>query len=106
MKYWLTFASVLLFICVTSATNPESRQGKRFPFRDIGLDFEKNVKPRREPRREFNSTSTLKSVKVGKHLHGNNVDDSPVLRVERFQTRLNHFSTDDQRTVEFVRIII
>lgn len=101
MKYRLTPAFVLLFICFISVTNvAESKQGRRFS----ADDFEKNVKPRREPRREFNVTSTLKSAKLGKHLLKDNaINRHPSLRVENFQTRLNHFSNDDQRTVEFVR---
>lgn len=101
MIYRLTRAFVLLFICFISVTNvAESRQGNRF-------DFEKNVKARREPRREFNVTSTLKSAKLGNHLLKDNaINRHPSLRVENFETRLNHFSTDDQRTVEFVRFTI
>lgn len=104
MKYRLTPAFLLLFICFISVTNvAESRQGNRFSYND----FEKNVKARREPKREFNATSTLKSAKLGNHLLKDNaIDRHPSLRVENFETRLNHFSTDDQRTVEFVRFTI
>lgn len=55
----------------------------------------------------FNATNALKSAKLGNHLlKDNTVNRHPSLRVQNFQTRLNHFSADDQRTVEFVRVEI
>lgn len=101
MKNWLTVASALLFICLASIiTNAVgNKQINRFPSRD----YESNVEIRRDLHRTFNSTRILKSAKLGNHNFKDTVRHSS-LRVEHFQTRVNHFSADDQRTVEFVRI--
>lgn len=97
MKYWLP-SSLILFICLISITHAvANKERKHFSFEDN----ESNV---RLPQRKLNATRTLKSAKFGDYIFEDNaINRHPSLRVQNFQTRLNHFSTDDQRTVEFVR---
>ncbi len=99
MNYW---PSVLLFICLTSITNIAGNQQRK---RNSIEDYQWNKKYSRDPRRGvYNATGTLTSAKIGSRTpKDNTVSGHPALRVEQFETRLDHFSTDDQRTVEFVR---
>lgn len=99
MKYWLP-SSLILFICLISITHIVAYK-ERYRF-----SFEENESNVRLSQRKFNATRTLASAKFGDYIFNDNtVSRHPSLRVEHFQTRLNHFSTDDQRTVEFVKTI-
>lgn len=95
MKYLLSPVCLLLFIYVTTIPNVAGNGLKNIL--NFG-GYTKNL------RRTLNTTSTLKSAKFGNFLLKDNITNRHTsLREERFETRVNHFSTDDLRTVEFVR---
>lgn len=100
MSYRLALGYVLFIVYLTSVTHVVGNEPQAI------LNSGGNLKSGR-PRREFNTTRTLKSAKINNFaLKDNNINRHTSLNVEQFETRLNHFSTDDLRTVEFVRFLI
>lgn len=100
MKYWLA-ASVILFIHFASITNIAAGNEKG---KVVSSEYYENKVRRLQ--RNFNATRILKSEKIGANIPNvNAIIRQPSLRAENFRTRLNHFSSVDQRTVEFVNQI-
>lgn len=92
MKYW---SVVLLFLCLGNITTADKYQYRN------GIPDETF---KRVMRQNFNSTRPLKSVKHINPIFSHSTANShPAVRVEHFETRLDHFSADDERTVQFVR---
>lgn len=93
MKYRRTLICIFLCVYLTSLQNTAGyEQEKVFNFGS----YQKSL----QSRRQNNATNFLKSAKLKQGISTKHAE----LHVEHFATRLNHFSTDDLRTVEFVRM--